>query len=48
MEKQRERARQAHKSVDILVSEGSEDGNATEFVGYELENLQNFPPNALI
>ena len=42
MEKQRERARQAHKSVDILVSEGSEDGNATEFVGFELENLQNF------
>ena len=26
MEKQRERARQAHKSVDILVSEESEDG----------------------
>jgi len=42
MEKQRQRARQAHKSVDILVSEESDGANATEFTGYELENLKNF------
>jgi alanyl-tRNA synthetase len=39
MEKQRQRAREAHKSVDILVSEDSDGTNATEFVGYDLENL---------
>jgi alanyl-tRNA synthetase len=42
MEEQRQRARQAHKSVDILVSEESEGADATEFTGYELENLKNF------
>lgn len=42
MEEQRQRARQAHKSVDILVSEESDGADATEFTGYELENLKNF------
>ena len=42
MEQQRQRARQAHKSVDILVSEESDGADATEFTGYELENLKNF------
>ena len=42
MEEQRQRARQAHKSVDILVSEESVGADATEFTGYELENLKNF------
>ena len=42
MEQQRQRARQAHKSVDILVSEQSDGADATEFTGYELENLKNF------
>ena len=42
MEQQRQRARQAHKSVDILVSEQSDGTDATEFTGYELENLKNF------
>jgi alanyl-tRNA synthetase len=39
MEKQRQRAREAHKSIDILVSEDSDGADATEFVGYDLENL---------
>jgi alanyl-tRNA synthetase len=42
MEEQRQRARQAHKSVDILVSDESDGADATEFTGYELENLKNF------
>jgi len=42
MEKQRQRAREAHKSVDILVSEDSDGADATEFVGYDPANLQAF------
>jgi alanyl-tRNA synthetase len=42
MEQQRERARQAHKSIDILVSEESNDADATEFSGFEMNNLKNF------
>lgn len=42
MEQQRQRARKAHKSVDILVSEKSDHTDATEFVGYSIENLSNF------
>ena len=42
MEQQRQRARQAHKSVDILVSEESDGKDATEFAGYSMENLSNF------
>jgi alanyl-tRNA synthetase len=42
MEKQRERARQARKSVDILVSEEVDSANATEFVGHHPSNLQGF------
>jgi alanyl-tRNA synthetase len=47
MEKQRERARQAHKSVDILVSEESDGADATEFLGYELKNLNDFTTKCL-
>ena len=39
---QRERARKAHKSVDILVHEDSDAADATEFVGFNLENQKNF------
>lgn len=42
MEQQRQRARKAHKSVDILVSEESDGKDATEFAGYSMENLSNF------
>jgi hypothetical protein len=48
MEKQRERARQARKSVDILVSEEEDSANATEFVGFIPSNLKVFPPPAWI
>ena len=42
MEKQRQRAREAHKSVDVLVSEDIEGADATEFVGYDLALLDDF------
>jgi alanyl-tRNA synthetase len=42
MEQQRERARKARKSVDIVVSEQDDTTGATEFVGYELANLQGY------
>ena len=42
MEQQRERARKARKSVDIVVSDQDDTTDATEFVGYELANLQGF------
>ena len=47
MEQQRERARQAHKSVDVMVSEQSDVSEATEFVGYKMENLSNFKTKCL-
>ncbi len=47
MEQQRERARQAHKSIDIIVSEKSDCADATEFVGYQMENLSNFSTKCL-
>ena len=40
MEKQRQRGREAHKSVDVLVSEDADGADATEFVGYEPSNLE--------
>jgi alanyl-tRNA synthetase len=40
MEKQRKRAREAHKSVDILVREDTDGADATEFIGYDPANLQ--------
>ena len=42
MEQQRERARKARKSVDIVVSDQDDTTDATEFVGYEPANLQGF------
>ncbi|MEC8355402.1 MAG: alanine--tRNA ligase [Verrucomicrobiota bacterium] len=42
MSVQRDRARKAHKSVDILVHEDSDPSVATEFVGFNLENHKNF------
>ncbi|NBR22121.1 MAG: alanine--tRNA ligase, partial [Proteobacteria bacterium] len=42
MEAQRKRARDAHKSVDILVSENGDSSESTEFCGYESANLTNF------
>ena len=47
MEKQRKRAREAHKSVDILVSEDSEGADATVFVGYDPANLQGFAASCI-
>ena len=47
MEKQRQRAREAHKSVDILVSEDSDGADATEFVGYDPANLQAFTASCI-
>ena len=43
MNAQRQRARKAHKSVDILVSESTDGAQATEFAGYNLSNLTDFP-----
>jgi len=43
MNAQKERARKAHKSVDIVVSEESSGADATEFAGYDIENLVDFP-----
>ena len=42
MEAQRKRARDAHKSVDILVSENGDSSESTVFCGYEPANLTNF------
>jgi len=47
MEKQRERARQARKSVDIVVSEEEDSANATEFVGFAPSNLEGFSTNCV-
>ncbi len=42
MNAQKQRAREAHKSTDILVSEDSDSDEATFFCGYELSNLSEF------
>ena len=42
MNAQKKRARDAHKSVDILVSESGDSEDATEFLGYDIEKLSNF------
>ena len=42
METQKKRAREAHKSVDILVSDSANSDQSTEFVGYEITNLSKF------
>ena len=42
METQKKRAREAHKSVDILVSDSANSDQSTEFVGYEIANLSKF------
>ncbi len=42
MNEQRKRARKARKEVQLTVQEETESSDATEFVGYELENLLNF------
>ena len=42
MNEQRNRARQAHKSVDIVISKESENLDATVFTGYDIANLKNF------
>ena len=40
MEAQKQRAREAHKSVDILVNDSKEAGQGTEFIGYDQTNLR--------
>jgi len=47
MSVQRERARKAHKSVDILVRKDSDAADATEFVGFNRENHKNFRTSCL-
>ena len=42
MERQKKRAREAHKSVDILVSDSANPAQSTEFVGYGMANLSKF------
>ena len=42
MDTQKKRAREAHKSIDILVSDSLDSDQSTEFVGYEKTNLSNF------
>ncbi len=42
MEKQRARAREAHKSVEIKVSNTEDQADATDFQGYAPDNLTNF------
>jgi alanyl-tRNA synthetase len=42
MEVQRKRARDAHKSVDILISNDGEPAKETQFKGYDLSNLKGF------
>ena len=43
MAEQKKRAREAHKSVDIVVNEGGNNKEATIFCGYDRSNLENFP-----
>ena len=45
METQKKRAREAHKSVDILVNASTDSEQATQFVGYDKTNLSNFESN---
>ena len=42
MDKQKKRAREAHKSVDVVVNEGEDQKDATIFCGYQRSNLENF------
>ena len=42
MNAQRQRAREAHKSVDILVSENSDSADSTIFTGFDSSNLKAF------
>jgi len=42
MNEQKKRARDAHKSVDILVNTVQQSEDSTEFCGYERSNLTNF------
>ena len=37
---QKKRAREAHKSVDVLVNDSKEAGQGTEFIGYDQTNLR--------
>ena len=45
MDAQKKRAREAHKSVDILVSDSTKLYESTEFVGYNSSKLSNFEVN---
>ena len=45
MDAQKKRAREAHKSVDILVSDSIKLYESTEFVGYDSSKLSNFEVN---
>ena len=40
MEAQKKRAREAHKSIDVLVNDSREVGQGTEFIGYDQTNLR--------
>ncbi len=42
MEAQRQRAREAHKSIDVLVRNGDDSADATLFAGHDTANLTNF------
>ena len=42
MNEQKKRAREAHKSVDVVVNEGEDEKDATIFCGYDRSNLENF------
>ena len=44
METQKKRAREAHKSVDILVSDSANSDQSTEFVGYEIPIYPSLKP----
>ena len=45
MEKQRTRAREAHKTVEIKVKADGDEAQSTKFLGYEPENLTGFSAN---
>ncbi|MBT6852036.1 MAG: alanine--tRNA ligase, partial [Opitutae bacterium] len=45
MEKQRTRAREAHKTVEIKVKADGDETQSTKFLGYEPENLTGFSAN---
>ena len=47
MTSQRERARQAHKSTDIIVSENNDSADQTEFCGYNPKNFKDFSANCV-